>query len=36
MQARFETARGWELAAIRARGAVVERIIGLMHPGTRT
>ena len=30
MQARFETARGWELAAIRGRGAVVERIVALM------
>ncbi len=35
MQARFETARDWELAAIRARGAVVERIVALMDSAIR-
>jgi MGT family glycosyltransferase len=35
IQARFETARGWELAAIRARGAVIQRIAALMDSGIR-
>jgi MGT family glycosyltransferase len=35
MQARFETARGWELAAIRGRGAVIERIVALMDSAIR-
>ena len=35
MRSRLEQARGWELAAMRGRSAVIERIAGLMERGMR-